>query len=64
MLDIINIRCLQGTAVKMQIIPVIAGTLVLGGLAIWSLWDLVAWTIPELLLAGFALLMIGFVISV
>jgi len=48
----------------MQIIPVIAGTLVLGGLAIWSLWDLVAWTIPELLLAGFALLMIGFVISV
>ena len=42
----------------------IAGALVLGCLAIWALRDLVAWTIPGLLLAGFALLTIGFVISV
>lgn len=64
MLDIINIKCYQGTAMKKQLIPVIAATLVLGGLAIWALRDLVAWTIPEIFFAGLAVLAIGFVISV
>lgn len=49
---------------KKQLIPVIAATLVLGGLAIWALRDLVAWTIPEIFFAGLAVLAIGFVISV
>jgi hypothetical protein len=54
----------SGDDMKKQPILFLAGALVLGGLAIWSLWDLVAWTVPGLLLAGFALLTISVVISV
>jgi hypothetical protein len=48
---------------KKALATFVVGTLVLGGLACWMLWDLAAWTISDLLLTGFALLTIGFAIS-
>jgi len=44
--------------------PLVVGTLILGALAIWALWGSVAWTLPEVFLAGFALLAIGLAITV
>lgn len=63
MLDINHISGLSGIVMKKAFAAFVVGTLVLGGLACWALWDLVAWTVPDLLLTGFALLTIGFAIS-